>query len=250
MLTLSNACCGLGGIAIATGAFINLPWDDSVFFAGLLIYLGMLFDLLDGQAARWLKQTSPFGAQLDSLCDLTTFGVAPMFILTTFSQAFDIWLLLVIGTFYFACVALRLARFNVETSDVDPHEGFSGLPAPAAAGTIASFAVVVPTLYKLRDQSPSEALQRLGSILVSSTMFVLPLLAILLAWLMISRIPYPHIFNQLIRRRNPRRILVRVTLALAAMFLMHELALPIVFCVFVLEPGIRCAWRRLYPSTQ
>jgi CDP-diacylglycerol--serine O-phosphatidyltransferase len=247
LLTLSNACCGLGGIVVATGAMRDLPWVEAMFFAGLLIFLGMFFDMLDGQAARWLKQTSPFGAQLDSLCDVITFGAAPAFIMTTFSESFSPWLLLGIGAVYFVCAVLRLARFNLETKESDPHEMFSGLPAPAAAGTIASFAVVVPGLCRLRDHSPSAALQQLGATLIASMVFVLPLLAILLAWLMVSRVPYPHVVNQWVRRRFRRRDVARAALIVLAMIIVHELALPLIFCHFVLEPGVRTAWHRLHP---
>jgi CDP-diacylglycerol--serine O-phosphatidyltransferase len=252
LLTLSNACCGLGGIVIATGTLWELPWVETTFFAGLLVFLGMGFDLLDGQAARWLKQTGPFGAQLDSLCDVITFGAAPVFIMATFGESFTLWLALGAGAIYFACAALRLARFNLETGQSDPHETFSGLPAPAAAGTIASFAVVVPGLCRLRDDSPSALLQQLGGTIISSLMFVLPLLALLLAWLMISRVPYPHVVNRWIRRRFRRRYVARGILAVLAMAIVHELALPVVFCLFALEPGVRSAWRRLHsgPSVQ
>ncbi len=47
----------------------------------MLIFLAMLFDMLDGSVARWAKQTSEFGAQLDSLCDAVSFGVAPAFLM-------------------------------------------------------------------------------------------------------------------------------------------------------------------------
>ena len=80
MLTLGNAVCGFGAITFAakwSGGDAKL----SLFIASGLIFLAMVFDALDGSAARLTKQTSEFGAQLDSLCDAISFGVAPGFIL-------------------------------------------------------------------------------------------------------------------------------------------------------------------------
>ena len=60
---------------------------NELFIAALLIFLGMVFDMLDGSAARWANQTSEFGSQLDSLCDAITFGVAPAFLMLQFSHS-------------------------------------------------------------------------------------------------------------------------------------------------------------------
>ena len=107
--------------------------------AGWLIFLAMIFDALDGHVARLAKTTSDFGAQLDSLCDVVTFGVAPAFLLVkmcpgfTFNHSQMVW---IIAAAYACCAALRLARFNVETDDEDDHMNFSGLPSPAAASVV------------------------------------------------------------------------------------------------------------------
>ena len=75
MLTLGNAVFGLAAIAVA----MSETWPDATKLtaAGFLIFLGMLFDALDGSAARMTGQESKFGAELDSLCDAITFGTAP-----------------------------------------------------------------------------------------------------------------------------------------------------------------------------
>ena len=62
------------------------PWDNNLFVAAMLIFLAMIFDMLDGSAARWAKQTSDFGAELDSLCDVISCGVAPAFLMLQFSR--------------------------------------------------------------------------------------------------------------------------------------------------------------------
>ena len=120
--------------------------------SGWLIFLAMVFDGLDGYVARLARTTSDFGAELDSLCDVVSFGVAPgvfdgedvpASLPLVHDQA--IW---IIAAAYAACAALRLARFNVETSDDDEHLHFSGLPSPAAAAVIAGFAIM---FFKLRQ---------------------------------------------------------------------------------------------------
>src|SRR6476646_4895242 len=90
MLTLGNAVCGFGAITFAAkvGLAERMGWGrtdtDCLWIAAGLIFLAMVFDMLDGRAARWAKQTSQFGAELDSLCDAISFGVAPAVILVKF----------------------------------------------------------------------------------------------------------------------------------------------------------------------
>ena len=124
-------------------------------FSAWLIFLAMVFDALDGYMARLAKSASEFGAELDSLCDMVSFGVAPAFLLVKMCPQFSflhkeaVW---VIAASYAVCAALRLARFNVETSDEDDHMSFRGLPSPAAAASVAGFAILFHTL---RDKDNS-----------------------------------------------------------------------------------------------
>ena len=125
MLTLIGVCIGLTSIRFALSGEFHLAIIAIVFAA--------LIDGLDGRIARLIKGTSKVGKELDSLTDMISFGVAPAFImyfwkLNTFGR-FG-WLLCLI---YVICVALRLARFNVnsnqETSWKDNF--FEGVPSPA-----------------------------------------------------------------------------------------------------------------------
>ena len=94
---------------------------------------------------------------MDSLCDVVTFGVAPGFLLVKMCPQFAylhreaVW---VIAASFAACAALRLARFNVETGDDDDHLHFSGLPSPAAAASIAGFAIMFYTLRSKDEAAP------------------------------------------------------------------------------------------------
>ncbi len=109
------------------------------FWAASAILLGSIFDVLDGQVARLTRGTSEFGVQFDSLCDLISFGLAPSFLAYQYilSEVGRIgWIL---GFIFLACGALRLARFNVQSSIGKTKGDFVGLPIPMAAGVVACF---------------------------------------------------------------------------------------------------------------
>ena len=98
-----------------------------------LIIFAMLMDGIDGRLARLFGSGSSFGAQLDSLADVISFGVAPgLIIYFCVLQDFASWAWMP-SIFYTLCTAIRLARFNTNLDKVDPRF-FQGLPSPAAAG--------------------------------------------------------------------------------------------------------------------
>ena len=105
------------------------------------IVLAMLFDIFDGRVARLTNATSKFGGEYDSLADVVSFGVAPAMLAFSAGDLRELgragW---VLAFLYIACAALRLARFNVSPSRYKGR--FEGLPSPAAAGMVASHALV------------------------------------------------------------------------------------------------------------
>ena len=125
MLTLIGVCIGLSSIKFALDAKFELA-IIAIIFAGLI-------DGLDGRIARLIKGTSKVGKELDSLTDVISFGVAPSFIMYFWSLnnlgKFG-WLLCLI---YVVCVALRLARFNVNSNEEPSWKDnfFEGVPSPA-----------------------------------------------------------------------------------------------------------------------
>ncbi len=245
LLTLGNGVCGLASIAVSTS--IALPWtpQEQLFVAGLLIFGGMLFDALDGSAARMTGQSSEFGAQLDSLCDAITFGAAPAVIVWRFSELLPHRLSWVIGVIFALCVLIRLARFNVETSAGDSHEGFDGLPSPAAAGTLAAFAIATPHLESLTHEQSRESIRRAAEWGLVTCEYFVPALAVVLAYLMVSRFQYPHVIQQwMAGRRSPNQI-GKALFAVAGVFLLHELALPLAFCVYAFHSPLK-QWRQRY----
>jgi len=245
LLTLGNAVCGFGSITFATKVGPGVAEGNHLLVAALLLLAAMVFDMLDGHAARWAKMTSHFGAQLDSLCDAISFGVAPAFLMLKFPQVHSLYhprLLWVVALLYVLCAVMRLARFNVETGEEDSHQTFSGLPSPAAAGTIASLVIAVPGLEQLADVSASPASQTIGGWLMGAIALGMPLVTLGLACLMVSRIRYPHVFNQLFRGRRNFRHLLQLVFAAAAILLVHELAVPLIFLYFVLGSPLRALW--------
>jgi len=125
MLTLIGVCIGLTSIRFAL--------DEKFEFAIIAIIFAALFDWLDGRIARLIKGTSEVGKELDSLADVISFGVAPAFIMY-FWKLNELgrfgWLLCLI---YVSCVALRLARFNVNSNQEPSWKDnfFEGVPSPA-----------------------------------------------------------------------------------------------------------------------
>jgi CDP-diacylglycerol--serine O-phosphatidyltransferase len=252
MFTLGNLVCGFFAIVVASRVpspdklIVDPGYLEDLMISGWLIFLAMVFDALDGHVARLSRTTSDFGAQLDSLCDLVTFGVAPAFLLVKLCPQFAslhrdaVW---IIAASFAVCAALRLARFNVETGDEDDHLHFSGLPSPAAAASIASFAIMFYTLRMKEwgafwDDSVGEQIHYVLQTL-------LPIFAVALALLMVSRIPYPHVVNQLFRGQRSLSHVVGVVFALVAIAVIRGYAVPLVCGGYALGPPVRFAWEKL-----
>lgn len=256
LLTLGNAASGFGAITFAARVGPTTAYGNELFIAGLLVFAAMLFDMLDGAAARWTRQTSDFGAQLDSLCDGISFGVAPAFIMLQFTKHTDLTeyglgpvfnyhprFLWVIAVLFVVCALLRLARFNIETDEDDSHEFFSGLPSPAAAGLVASFPIA---MWGLKDlaMDPDRALQEIAAWLMPAVKIALPLLTLLAACLMVSRIRYSHFFNQLFSGQRSRRHLILLVFAGVIIFLLPSMAFPAIFCYFAFSAPLQSMWRK------
>jgi CDP-diacylglycerol---serine O-phosphatidyltransferase len=131
ILTLLALCAGMTAMRYA----MNGNFEGAVFS----IIAAGIFDGLDGRMARLLKSTSSFGAELDSLSDFVSFGVAPAAVLYLWTMSELHVLGWAIVLFFAVCCALRLARFNTETSHESPSymaPFFTGAPAPAGAGLV------------------------------------------------------------------------------------------------------------------
>lgn len=254
LLTLGNGVCGFASIIMASRIHRDALYTGSeqheqamslLAVSGFLIFAGMLFDVLDGRMARLTNAASRFGAELDSLCDVITFGAAPAFLLLKMGprpdQHFLYNILFVSSTTYVVCTILRLARFNIEsTPDAESHRYFKGLPSPAAAGCIASIAITRHELIGYQKVIDIDLFQRIVSV-------TLPFAAIGLALLMVSNLVYPHLVNQSLRGRRPFSHLVELVAIVAVVMVIRELSFVLVFWGFALSGLIRKAMGRSHP---
>jgi len=130
LFTLFNLFFGIWAIVLASrGEFYRAGWY--IFFAGIL-------DTLDGRVARLSKTGTRFGAELDSLVDVVSFGVAPAFLIYQLEFASGGQAEWIFCYFYVMAAAIRLARFNI-TQAGRAKRSFIGLPSPAAGMTLATF---------------------------------------------------------------------------------------------------------------
>jgi CDP-diacylglycerol--serine O-phosphatidyltransferase len=255
LMTLGNVLCGFAAIHYAAK-----PMDETAFgfstlsVAGGLVFTGMFFDAIDGTVARLTRSTSDMGAQLDSLADVITFGVAPAFMTlrlvshyygpegghTILGPADNAYakILWAIAAFYVCCTALRLARFNAEvrSDKEEDHLYFKGLPSPGAGGTVASLIVLHQYLV-----SRHEGIEE-GLTFARSAALGIPLVTAIVAFAMVSSIRYSHFVNKTLRSRLGFPALVRVVLpvliamwwwreSLAAGFVLYALSGPVMALV-------------------
>lgn len=195
------------------------------------IFLAFVCDALDGRVARLGGKESLFGKEFDSIADVVSFGMAPalmvFFLILSPTEAHPLfrrigWL---IGFVYLLCAAIRLARFNVITHPLLPRPAtgvnhltqFLGLPVPVAAGLIASLVLV---MLELDIQNWS-----LG----------LPWLMLLVAWLMVSHIPYPS-FKKIDwhTQTSVRLFVLLVICILITFFVLKDFAFAALFLAYIL----------------
>ena len=251
LFTLGNLCCGFFAIVVA--ARVVKPHDPDALYGDLdlsncmvaacLIFLAMLFDVLDGHVARLSKSSSAFGAELDSLADLVSFGVAPAILLVKMCPYVTYWhreMVWIIAAMFVSCVALRLARFNVASEEEDDHTQFSGLPSPAAAAAIASFAFM---FYALRWSQP-EGTSLMYAVSAAAEWF-LPLFAVLVAGLMVAPIPYPHLANRLFQSEGNFRTIVGLVFTIALVAVIRWYSVPILCAAYVLSGPANYLWHEV-----
>jgi CDP-diacylglycerol--serine O-phosphatidyltransferase len=247
LLTLGNAICGFAAIAYA-GKIDHVdatqPNEFYMALSGWLIVAAMIFDSLDGYVARITRSASKFGMELDSLCDAISFGAAPAFLLLRLGPGWENRLLhqtlLVVATLYMVCTILRLARYNVvETADQGGGgKKFRGLPSPAAAGCIASLAVLRGGVTQRWPEVDPGMLRQVIEAWATLGAFVVALL-------MVSRVPYPHMTKQILRGRRHFDHLVVLVVVVGVIALIQEFALAVIFWGYVVVVLGQAVWVRV-----
>lgn len=247
LCTLGNTFCGFLALAKCADAVAEPQrFVSHVVMAAAMIFLAMIFDALDGKIARITNQASDFGAQLDSLTDLVTFGMAPALLAKIVYEHAMISaglpvsrkLVLVVTFLYAVCALLRLARFTIETDvDDESHEKFFGLPSPAAAGVVASCVFLL-----FEDGSPLVGIDpETHRTLVRCMLWSLPILGIL----MVSRVEYVHVMSRWFRGRRPFFHLLTILIAIFLIASAHEVAFFVVFAGYAIAGPILAMSERM-----
>lgn len=261
LFTLGNLILGFAAIHFASRPeyFTNNPilmkWlPTNLALACYLVYGAMICDAIDGRLARIARTASSFGAQLDSLADVVSFGLAPAFIamrlimkelgageegLAIVSPAAEN----IFGRFcwasaawFLSCAAIRLARFTVETGNEEAyHLYFKGLPSPGAAGMIVTIAL-------LNDQVIPQISSAALSIIIAKA---IPWLLIILGILMVSRLPYTHLANKLLRGKKPIWFFLMLVFAIIMFTLKPKEVLAVAFTIYTLSGPIYWLWTQV-----
>ena len=208
LLTAANLFCGFYSI-------VSVLNSDYV-TAAIAILVAMLFDGFDGKIARLTNSTSRFGVEFDSLSDLVSFGVAPGLLIYTWAlngYGKIGWLAVFL---FVVCGAMRLARFNVQTS-VSDNKFFMGLPIPAAAGLVATTVIFDNHILEMgKEVRP----------------IVVLVMTYLLAYLMVSTIKYRSFKDVHLGERKPLSALVAAVLLLIVIVAQPQIMLFVLFVLY------------------
>ncbi|MEQ1722497.1 MAG: CDP-diacylglycerol--serine O-phosphatidyltransferase [Pseudobdellovibrio sp.] len=208
LMTIANLFCGFISVIFSINANFK--------YAAIAVVIAAVFDQLDGRLARLTHATSKFGAELDSLCDLVSFGLAPAMLMY-------LWALnpygrvgLMVCFLFVACGALRLARFNVQV-DVVEKNYFQGLPIPMAAGILTSSYLAFDEL----GWNPGEWRGHL-----------LCLMVVLMAIVMVSNFRYRSFKDIDLKERKAFKYLVAGLVVLVTVALYPEIMLFVLFLTY------------------
>jgi len=131
--TLANAVCGTGAL-FSTMTYLETSDVSHVYFACVLVFAALIFDILDGRIARWRQRASTMGRELDSLADVISFGVAPAII--GYGCGMQGLYDRIVLAYFVACGVSRLARYNVTADALSEGTGkvkyFEGTPIPTS----------------------------------------------------------------------------------------------------------------------
>lgn len=214
ILTLLALCAGMSAI--------RFGFQDRWEAAAAAIAAAAILDALDGRVARLLKGSSKFGAELDSLSDFISFGVAPGIMLYLWALQGTGRFAWILALVFACCCAMRLARFNTMLDDPDapPWKAnfFTGVPAPAGAGL-----VLLPMI--LSFQIGDEIVRTTG--VVGATMVVV-------ATLLVSRVPTLSFKRLKVTRDWFMPLMVLLVVLVAGVFTVPWFALTAILVIYLL----------------
>lgn len=217
----SITCCNLLSGCIS----IVLLCNGFVIASGIMIFIAAVFDFFDGFAARLLKAYSPLGAQLDSLCDVVSFGVAPSFIMYYYlnqvvtMEVGGINVAPFVAFFLAVFAALRLAKFNIDDRQTT---SFIGLPTPAMGIFVASLP------FTLRHESLS-----FMSGLLTNPFFLLAIV-VLFSFLMVSEIPFFSLKVKSLKFKENKHLYLVALFAIIKVAIFGLAAIPFVMLFYII----------------
>ncbi|MBI4602084.1 MAG: CDP-alcohol phosphatidyltransferase family protein [Planctomycetes bacterium] len=265
LVTAGNGICGfwaltklfkLGVVEGGTPLEFNDP--HLLATAAWLVLLGMVFDVFDGKVARMYGGASTLGAQLDSLCDLVTFGVVPAVLMHRINLGYtETWWQRIVFLFclvYFLCAMLRLARFTAENDpDDSAHMAFKGLPSPGAAGCVASLVIFFCYVSEFREKE----LQWVSRFVEPQTLkgivayipWLLPPLGLVLGLTMISsRLRFDHVGSRVLNRKHSFDYFACLVFAIVLIAVLPEIVLPAIFLGYLVYSPARALLAYLLPA--
>ncbi len=217
LITSASFFCGFYAIVSSI--------NGSFYYAAWAIVFAILFDGLDGRVARATGATTEFGVEYDSLSDLISFGAAPAILMYN-------WVLVPFGkigwmaAFLFViCGALRLARFNTQSSEIRK-DRFVGLPIPMAAGLLATIVLLTNGALEI-NKAPA---------------VIIVVMIYLLALFMVSSIPYRNFKHVDLTRRKPFHIVIFVILAVFIIVQFPHYMLFTVATLYCLHGPVEWFW--------
>jgi CDP-diacylglycerol---serine O-phosphatidyltransferase len=227
LFTLAALFGGFYSVVMAMNARFDL--------AALGVFAAMILDSLDGRVARMTNTQSAFGEQMDSLSDMVSFGAAPALI------AYE-WSLKGLGRWgwiaafvYCACAALRLARFNVNTSVVDKR-WFQGLPSPAAAALVAGFIWLMTEWGKRGGEVLYLSWNQITWITFAFTLYA--------GLTMVTNAPFYSFKDIQVKKSVPFAVIVLIALGIAVINIHPPTVLFGVFVAYGLSGYVVYAWRK------
>jgi CDP-diacylglycerol--serine O-phosphatidyltransferase len=214
-LTICNSLCGFGAILYTLRVYDpnQIPENVLAVSAGIIL-CAMIFDALDGFAARIFNAASMHGVQMDSLADMVTFGIAPAVVVSVMAhklrpgifpemQSYQYYFIWAVCATYIGCAASRLATYNVHAIlEKKSGDKFAGLPSPGAAAAICGLVIY----YSAHSGEHMRIVT------------YIPIYAAVLGLLMVSKIKYQHAgkWLQSLRRNRNRMILAIACLIFGA----------------------------------
>ncbi len=216
IITVLSLCLGITSVRYAL--------DEKFHISAMLIIIACFTDWLDGYVARHFNFASEFGAQLDSLADLTSFGIAPSIVVYLWSL-YNVeikgigWAVVLI---YATCAALRLARFNTQGKN---RHFFTGVPMPAAAALCITPMIVS---FKLLEGHHFPTL-------------VIALYITIVGILMVSKIPTFTLKNVKIKRQYAPVLLVLSTILVVSLLLEPWIVVPSLSFLYLCSIAFSCA---------